>query len=299
MNLKNLFSPNAWHAAWKELTHWRSPFRIVRWYVLRVLHPFAFLQRRKLAWKPSADQQEQAERLATVLRDGSDIAKPDLDPELLSQVCTELRTRGENVEIDPNGPTKGKNFWKHLLTPEDLTSDSPFVQLALQPGVLNMVSAYLGEVPYLAYIHVTVSHETDNEGWKGSQLWHEDYDDRRMLKLFIYCTDVNGPDDGAFTFIPSHLSKTVPNSFYPGRISDEKMEKYVNDDAITRLTGPAESAFYIDTRNCYHLGSRIAPGHRRVAYMASFVSFAALQKFKNDIVVNHELNEVERLVLRK
>lgn len=291
--------PKKVRALWSELTHWRSPFRVPRWYILRLIHPFAYARRKKLVWKPENAEQERTLRLAAVRQDGSGPAGLDLDPGLLSEVCTELQNRAKNVAIDATADGKGKNFWKHLIDEDELTMDSPFLRLALQPSVLNMVGAYLGEVPYLAYIHSTLSHETDNASWKSSQLWHEDYDDRKMLKLFIYCTDVTSEDDGAFTYIPKHVSETVPNTFFPGRITDETMAKYVQDEDIKRMMGPAGTAFYIDTRNCYHLGSRIAAGHSRIAYMASFVSFASLQSFRNGINVSSRLDDVQKLVLCK
>lgn len=280
----------------RKLTHWRSPFRVFRCYWLRARHPLVLARRRKLARKLAPDQRA---RLDVLLQEGCGPATPDLDPALLAEVCAALRERLANQPTDPAViRSKGKDFWTHLLDAKDLETDSPFVRLALQPAVIDMVSGYLGEVPYLAYIHVTVSRPTEVENYKSSQLWHEDYDDRKVLKLFIYCTDVADEDDGAFTYLPKPVSDRVPNSFFPKRISDEEMARHVTDKDISRMTGPAGTAFYVDTRNCYHLGSRIAPGHHRIAYMASFISFASLMAFDNEIKIKGSPSELERLVLR-
>ena len=77
------------------------------------------------------------------------------------------------------------------------------------------------------------------------------------------------------------------------------MSKHVSDDKVTSMVGPEGTAFYIDTRNCYHLGSRITPGHRRIAYMASFVSFGALQSFNNGVRLTGPVSDFEKMVLTK
>lgn len=294
-SLKNVFKASSWKALIHDYIGWNSPLRVIRWYALRIFRPFSYLKRRRMV-KTIAPENRQ--RVQDLINNGAGIAKPDVDPVLLSEVCTELRNRADEMKIDPNDPnTKGKNFWKHLIGDGELTTESPFVRLALQPNVLETASQYMGEVPYLAYIHVALSHPTSNDGWKASQLWHQDYDDRKMCKLFVYCTDVHDEDDGPFTYIPRHLSTKVPNKIFPDRITDETMKKHVRDEDVERLIGPAESAFYIDTRNCYHLGSRIKEGHRRIAFMASFVSSGSLQHFDNGIKITTDISDLERLVL--
>ena len=233
-------------------------------------------------------------------REGSTGVGDDLDPELIKEVCALLRQKADEVQIDPHADKTGKNFWKHLLKDETLTTDSPYVRLALSPAVLKMACAYFGEVPYLSYIQVTYSHPTDNDSWKASQLWHEDYDDQKICKLFVYCTDVHEEEDGPFTYLPKHLSKDIPNSFIPGRITDDVMAKHVDlENDVRSVKGSAESAFYIGTRNCYHLGSRIADGHRRIALMIGFVTFASMNPFDNGVEITRDVSELERLVLTK
>jgi hypothetical protein len=155
----------------------------------------------------------------------------------------------------------------------------------------------LGELPYLAGINAHLAHGTHNEGWKASQLWHRDYDDRKMIKLFVYCSDVRDENDGAFTFLPKKISKNIRNSFYPQRISDETMAKLGYLQHQTKIQGPSGTVFYIDTRCCYHLGSRVAMGHSRIAFIINYVTYATPQPFHNGIRFAHPLTEEEKLVL--
>lgn len=240
---------------------------------------------------------EQKERWQLFEKSGCIPANPDLDPALLAQLCSSLRTRAKNVPYSTEAG-KGKNFWKQLETPEDRMSTSLLVRFALQPSILQIASAYLGEVPYLAAVEVYLSHGTENTAWQESQLWHRDYDDRRMVKLFVYCTDVNGEEDGAFTYIPKDLSRKVKNHFFPKRITDEAMFQQVRAEDVQRISGSTGSAFYIDTRNCYHMGSRLAMGHTRLAYAATYLTSASLWPFDNAIQVANILSGTEQLLLR-
>lgn len=303
LNPFHIFSVTAWRKLIRDLCHMRSPFRIVRCYVLRTAHPLQTLKRRRLAWRLRKDPSHR-ERLESILREGVGIAQPDLDPSLLSEVCTELRRRAKSIVMDPTkeGAGKGNDFWKHLLTEDDLRTDRPFVRLALQPAVIRVASAYLGEVPHLASIKALISYPIERDELKGSQYWHQDYDDWKMIKLFIYVTDVRDERDGPFTYINAERSKKIPNTFFPGTVTDEIIKKYSSEGDICHLLGPAESAFYVDPASCYHQGSRLAPGHYRIVYMASFITFAAknpfMEGYDTKIIVNTNLSEMERLVVR-
>jgi hypothetical protein len=241
--------------------------------------------------------EEQKDRLRHLEHDGYVSADPDQDPALLKEVYTALQKRAQGFNYSTEAG-KGKNFWDHLESQDDRKTSSPFVRYALQPSVINMACGYLGEVPYLSNIAVFLSHGTENDTWQESQLWHCDYDDRKMIRFFTYCTDVNDEKDGAFTFIPQQYSRSVRNTFFPDRISDQEMERQGYAKHAKSLRGPAGTCFYLDTRACYHLGSRVAMGHTRIALFITYVTFAGLQHFDNNIQIVHSPTESEQLVLQ-
>ncbi|MSR86553.1 hypothetical protein EXS70_00030 [Candidatus Peribacteria bacterium] len=283
---------------WKNRWRYGSPFRVSRVYGLRLANFQSYLERRKGAQeKINALPPEQKQRWQVLEKEGFAPANADVDSGLLTQLCASLRERAKNVSYSTEAG-KGKNFWKQLETEADRESNSLLVKMAMQPAVLNMASAYLGEVPYLAAVEIYLSHGTENTGWQESQLWHCDYDDRKMIKLFIYCTDVNDEKDGEFTYIPKDLSKNVKNNFFPKRITDESMFEQVEKSKVQRVSGKAETAFYIDTRSCYHLGSRLATGHTRLAFSALYVTNTSLWPFENGIKIVDSLSKTERLVLQ-
>lgn len=166
-----------------------------------------------------------------------------------------------------------KDIWRHLIDAAmvdgSLPADSPFARLALQPPLLAALAEYYGELPRLDYVTITHSRPAEGE-LRYSQLWHRDYDDTRVVKLFVYLTDVE-ENDGPFTFIPGPQSDRVGFSRRSHR-PDADIAAATDLGAAVRMTGPRLSAFLVETSRCLHMGSRVAPGHERLMYTATFIS---------------------------
>ena len=56
---------------------------------------------------------------------------------------------------------------------------------------LNIASQYFGEKPLLVELKVLVSPPSSESNLKGSQLWHSDFSDTKLLKIFIFIEDVD------------------------------------------------------------------------------------------------------------
>src|SRR6478672_736533 len=119
------------------------------------------------------------------------------------------------------------------------------IRFALQERILKFIGAYFGESPFLQDINILASFSTDSDKWQDSQLWHQDYGDSKVLKLWVYLTDVEKPETGPFTYLPGHLSRRVPNPFQR-RVSDETMAEQGFDKQAVAVTGPKASTFLID-----------------------------------------------------
>lgn len=222
---------------------------------------------------------------------------------ILSQCSMELRERGYTIVtdiVDPRrmaalasaGETKlarahsvdvrqnmqHKDFWVRLLD-EDMEDgalpiDNPFVDIVLQPELLSIVGHAFGELPRLDYVLLTLSKSTDKD-LSYSQLWHRDHDDTRVIKFFVYLTDVRDIDDGPFTFIPGPQSDGLGFRLRSHQ-TDAEIATHIPIDAITEMMAPRLSAFMVDTKRCLHMGSRLSPGHERLLYTATFISVPRL-----------------------
>jgi len=241
-------------------------------------HPGIWMERMRLAGDSNFSSDEGA-TMELLRRDNFHRADAFIDQALLAELMAEASGLLEGAESAPR--SKNKNYWAQLL-PRNLDANSVFVRFALQERILRFIGAYFGESPFLQDINILASFSTDSDKWQDSQLWHQDYGDSKVLKLWVYLTDVLTPETGPFTYLPGHLSRRVPNPFQR-RVSDETMAELGFDKQAVAVTGLKASTFLIDTRRCYHQGSRVLDGHRRVAYVATYVSFASLSGSGNQV----------------
>jgi hypothetical protein len=171
-----------------------------------------------------------------------------------------------------------KDFWVRLLDEDKqdgmLPVDNPFVKFALQPEILAIAGHAFGELPRLDYVLLTLSRSANTE-FNYSQLWHRDYDDTRVIKLFVYLTDVRNEEDGPFTFIPGPVSDRMGFRVRSHQ-TDAEISTVIPLTAAQAIKGPKLSAFMVDTARCLHMGSRVSQGHERLLYTATFISIPRL-----------------------
>jgi len=149
----------------------------------------------------------------------------------------------------------GKTYLISLLSKE-IDSESPFLQLAIQPSLLRIVNDYLGLRSYLRAINVWMNVPAAGPP-KESQLWHRDGDDLRILKVFIYLMDVD-MNAGPFWFIPgTHegVGRKIQVPTKAGRVSDAEMEKEIPSSRWKACTGTAQTVILADTTG-FHKGGR-------------------------------------------
>ncbi len=252
----------------------RSPARWVIKAALRLKHQAEVRVRMELAQRLPADAV--SEQLARDLdRDGYVRLDGVLDASRLGDLDAAASAKLARVERDGlAASTDHKKFWSRLLD-EDmidgrLAIDSPFVRFAIQPRVVGIISRVLGQVPKLDYVLLTLSRESDGP-LSFSQLWHRDHDDVRVIKLFVYLTDVVDMDDGPFTFIPGPVSDRFGFALHSHR-PDEVIFKRAAPGDVKTMIAPRLATFLVETSRCMHMGSRMAPGHTRLLYTATFFS---------------------------
>ena len=167
-----------------------------------------------------------------------------------------------------------KNFWTSLLN-EDMSDgllhqQSPFLRVAMQPNIVSILSSLYGEIPRLDYVLLTLS-EYAGDQYKVSQLWHKDYDDTKVVKLFIYLTDVTSIEDGPFTFFSGPDSDKVGFSLKSHQ-NDRIINAKIGLKKARSMIAPKLTAFLVETSRCLHMGSRVADGHKRLLYTATYIS---------------------------
>jgi hypothetical protein len=114
-----------------------------------------------------------------------------------------------------------------------------------------------------------------------SQQWHLDYsavgDDQ--VSVWVYLTDVNSIAQGPLTYIPIPGSRKVKNDIFPRRIKDEEIEAAGLASEVEYALGPRSTVFLVNTHKCYHMGSRLEEGERRVVCIFSYAKSASEKNF--------------------
>jgi hypothetical protein len=145
-------------------------------------------------------------------------------------------------------------------------------QWGLHLGLLKIVEGYLG-LP-AAYDGPKVAYTPADGRQAGTRLWHRDREDRRMMKIAIYLTDV--PDSGG----PLQCLK---REVYDGPLDrdfsypilthaqlERKLGRPIVDDDITSCTGPVGTVVFMDTARLYHRGKPALTTDRRAIFHSYF-----------------------------
>lgn len=157
--------------------------------------------------------------------------------------------------------SEAKDYVSHL-TNHRFSMNGPFVRLATDPQLLNIVNEYLGMKSYLRSMDLWLNFPTPGNA-KETQLWHRDYDDYLNVKVFIYLndvTEVNGP----FCFIPgTHRvgSRATASLSRLARIDDATMKTEIPERDWKVCTGKTGTVILADTGG-FHKGLKPQKNHR-------------------------------------
>lgn len=177
----------------------------------------------------------------------------------------------------------GKEFLvrAHSFDGVTLDLDHAWLRACLSPQLLHVASAYLRMWPKLSYVDLwyTVPQPAEAER-VASQLWHYDFDDKHLLKAFLYLDDVE-LDTGPFEYVagsqpggPHHgVRPWKPMGF--GRVPEDVVQRAVPDDAIRTFTAPKGTIIFCNTSGL-HRGGFATGGRPRVLATATYCSPASL-----------------------
>jgi Phytanoyl-CoA dioxygenase (PhyH) len=148
-------------------------------------------------------------------------------------------------------------------------SDPP-IMLSASHRLLAIADAYHGEKAKMRIPTVwrvsAMPKGAELPARQGSQLWHRDQTDPKILKLFIYYTDVD-EKSGALEYIPGSLpqnskwSEKIPLLTTTGYPPQELVAKLVPKRSIVKCEGKRGTLIFVDTAGL-HRGGYATDGHR-------------------------------------
>ncbi len=196
-----------------------------------------------------------------------------------------------------------KNYLINLLELKKTYEVKKFLNLFLDKKIIEIVRSYLKSEPLLVELKLLHSPVIKNINSKGSQLFHCDFDDDKIVKIFINILNVN-LNSGPLQAINKEKSNLLKNKlkYNFGRHSNDILRE-VDENEINTFVGSPGDILFIDTSSCFHRGSNKGTEDRLILY-ANFNSRSSYRfppVFKNstfkDIIKSHSpLFELSKLV---
>jgi hypothetical protein len=175
----------------------------------------------------------------------------------------------------------GKEFVVRLHSYDgDVGLDDPWFRFCASRRMLDVANAYLGLWSKLEYVDVwySIPQPVSSER-KASQRWHRDYNDRHLLKAFLYLVDVDD-ETGPFEYVAGSARggpyandwawRPLSESYPP----QDELAKRIPPEAIRTFTAPKGTIIFCNTSG-FHRGG-FATAKPRVLATVTYSSPASL-----------------------
>jgi hypothetical protein len=188
----------------------------------------------------------------------------------------DLAAGGEHVRVRP-----GKEFVVRLMSyGVELGLDDPWFRAVASRRLLDVANAYVQMWSKLEYVDVWYSvPQPEGAERVSSQRWHRDYNDKHLLKVFLYLVDVDD-DMGPFQYVAG----SQPGGPYADAWSwrplgqnyptEAELESRVPSSAVQTFTGAEGTLIFCNTAG-FHRGG-FSTTKPRVLATATYSSPASL-----------------------
>lgn len=205
---------------------------------------------------------------------------------LLPQELIDALFDESNILIQQNTGRESDKSYVNKLLHTVYDADSIYAKVAENPSIKRIVQSYYKmSNAKLAYYNIW-ENSPSGEPPKNAQLWHRDRDDLKILKGFIYLTDVNKMN-GAFCYAPgTQLDgkiRSTPDYFMDGKVArsnDEQMDKVLPKEKWIDGAGKKGTLVLTDTHG-YHKGGYVQEGVRRVFVFMYLSGYSGRVRFQN------------------
>jgi hypothetical protein len=206
---------------------------------------------------------------------------------------------GADAHTPTGDPLAGRSTSLHCISvdPPELAARAPAALLwGLEERMLDVVESYLGVPPAFTTVHLRKDIGGGHQ--VGTRFWHIDTEDRRVVRVLVYLTDVTA-HHGPFEYIPRSQSeactalreRALRSDGDP--VVDDEMRRHVPDHQWRTCTGPAGTVVIADNAAVYHHGK--VHDAERIVLIYTYTSRRPLypQLERND-AFDHLLSERQR-----
>jgi len=175
----------------------------------------------------------------------------------------------------------GKEFVVRLHSyGAEIGFDDPWFAVCASHRLLDIANTYLELWSKLEYVDMWYSvPQTADADRKSSQRWHRDFNDKHLLKAFLYLVDVD-EGTGPFEYVPGSAPGGRYADAWPWRPlgenypPDGELEARIPDDGIKTFTAPKGTMVFCNTSG-FHRGG-FATERPRVLATVTYSSPASL-----------------------
>jgi ectoine hydroxylase-related dioxygenase (phytanoyl-CoA dioxygenase family) len=161
----------------------------------------------------------------------------------------------------------------------ELGLEDPWFRASMSRRMLDVANTFLGLWSKLEYVDVWYSVPQPEDADRiASQRWHRDFNDRRLVKAFLYLVDVD-EGNGPFQYVPGSAPGGPHGDAWPWRPlgenypPEDELEQRVRDESRA-FTGPKGTLLFCNTAG-FHRGG-FATERPRVLATATYSSPASL-----------------------
>lgn len=189
---------------------------------------------------------------------------------LLVEMQTVLASR---TNLKTWGTTENPAY-PQIFTVTDL---SIFAEWAQSQRLLNIIENYIG-LP-VAFQGVHLRRDFANDRPVTTEFWHRDLEDRRVIKLFVYLSDVT-TETGPYEYIPrskvtpaivrqieASFKKRVASNPYDMGITDDEMAAIVPRSDWRSCEGAAGTVLFSDPVAVFHHGKSRQEGRSALFFV--------------------------------
>ena len=161
----------------------------------------------------------------------------------------------------------------------ELGLDDPWLRFGVDTRLLDIANTYLGMWTKLEYVDVWYTPAAGEEERRSSQRWHRDFNDRHLLKAFLYLVDVD-EQTGPFEYVPRSAPGGELEKLWPWRPlgenypPEDELADRIDGRAVT-FTAPKGTLIFCNTSG-FHRGG-FASGKPRVLATFTWDSPASLK----------------------
>ena len=167
----------------------------------------------------------------------------------------------------------------------ELGFDDPWFRACASVRMLDLANTYLRLWSKLEYVDMWYSVPQPEEAARiSSQRWHRDFNDRHLLKVFVYLVDVD-EGTGPFQYVPESAPGGRYGDAWPWRPLGEnyppegELETRIPADAVKTFTGTKGTLLFCNTAGFHRGGfATTAPRILATATFSSPASLAALSE---------------------